>query len=125
MRFDRLSTLYFFHPLGQMMRLRDEIRIPILMYHSITNDSENELHPYYRINTSPEIFAEHMKFLYENNYSVITLAEAVKLLFNSQPATRYAVVTFDDGFRRHTRFCKNMVLVQQYFCQQGLLTIKD
>ncbi len=49
MRFDRLFTLYFFHPLGQMIRLRDEVRIPILMYHSISNDNENGVHPYYRI----------------------------------------------------------------------------
>lgn len=98
-RIDRISTLYFFHPLGQMMRLHDEMRIPILMYHSISNDNENGVHPYYRINTSPDIFAKHMKFLYENNYLVITLTEAVKLLINPQPATRYAVLTFDDGFR--------------------------
>lgn len=105
-RIDRLSTLYFFHPLGKMMSLRDEMRIPVLMYHSISNDNENGVHPYYRINTSPDVFAEHMKFLHINNYLVITLAEAVKLLFNPQPvtrnpqsATRYAVLTFDDGFR--------------------------
>ena len=89
-----------------MMNLRGRTKIPVLMYHSISNDNEKGLHPYYQINTSPDVFAEHMKFLHKNNYLVITLAEAVKLLFNPQPATsnpqpstRYVVLTFDDGYR--------------------------
>jgi peptidoglycan/xylan/chitin deacetylase (PgdA/CDA1 family) len=84
------------------------------------------VHPYYQINTSPDIFVERMRFLHENNYSVISLAKAVKMLdsnsqpnqLNTQHATRntqiklnqplnhstnqplkYVVLTFDDGFR--------------------------
>lgn len=80
------------------------------MYHSISKDKENGIHPYYKVNTSPVIFAEHMNYLYENNYAIISLAEAVKIM-NSyrQPKQsvkqltnklrNYAVITFDDGFR--------------------------
>jgi peptidoglycan/xylan/chitin deacetylase (PgdA/CDA1 family) len=53
------------------------------MYHSISDDPENGIHPYYRINTSPKVFAQHMKFLYENNYAVISLSEAVRLISSS------------------------------------------
>jgi peptidoglycan/xylan/chitin deacetylase (PgdA/CDA1 family) len=49
------------------------------MYHSISDEPETG-HPYYWINTSPARFAEHMKFLHDNNYQVISLSTAVDLI---------------------------------------------
>ncbi len=84
------------------------------MYHSISDDKGENVHPYYHTITSPAVFEMHMKFLYENDYSVINLADAVKLLTNQpihQSTTyhpinqltnsliRHVVLTFDDGFR--------------------------
>jgi len=84
------------------------------MYHSISDEPEKG-HPYFWINTSPKRFAEHMKFLHENNYTVISLEEAVGIITrNSQPPTQShslitcnsqletrnpIVLTFDDGYR--------------------------
>lgn len=85
------------------------------MYHSISSESETG-HPYYWINTSPPRFAEHMKFLHDNNYQVISLSRAVELIRGqgsgmrglpdgSRPISRsadqpkYVVLTFDDGYR--------------------------
>lgn len=79
-RLDRLLTLYFFYPLIRTVSPRKGIKFPILMYHSISNDNESKVHPYYRINTSPDIFAKHMKFLHENSYKVIDLEQAEKML---------------------------------------------
>jgi len=79
-RLDRLLTLYFFHPLLRAISFHKKARIPILMYHSISNDNESNVHPYYRINTSPDVFAKHINFLHENNYKVIGLDQAVKTL---------------------------------------------
>ncbi len=90
------------------MRPRDEMRIPILMYHSISDVDEKGVHPYFRTTTSPAVFAEHMRFLHDNRYSVIGLNEAVSILDNrakgetaqsSNTAKKYVVLTFDDGFR--------------------------
>ena len=39
-RLDRLLTLYFFGPLGNLFAPRKGIRIPILMYHSISDEKE-------------------------------------------------------------------------------------
>ena len=96
------------------------------MYHSISNDNESNVHPYYRINTSPDIFATHIRFLYENNYKVIGLDQAVKMLKspdtnffdnrinNGNQVTQvtqqtmvpnkpgkpiFVVITFDDGYQ--------------------------
>jgi peptidoglycan/xylan/chitin deacetylase (PgdA/CDA1 family) len=85
-RLDRLLTLYFFAPLAGLFPPKKGIRIPILMYHSISDDPETG-HPYFWINTSPARFAEHMKFLHDNGYKVISLSEAVDLIRKTEPAT--------------------------------------
>ena len=41
--------------------------IPIIGYHEIATDDE--------LDTSPELFEQEMKYLYENDYKVITLAD--------------------------------------------------
>jgi peptidoglycan/xylan/chitin deacetylase (PgdA/CDA1 family) len=126
MRIDRLLTLYFF---GPMARIKNRLGfghrglcIPILMYHSISDEPETG-HPYYWINTSPAQFAEHMKFLYENEYQVISLKQAVEMVqapslkpefsgstgqqinkLSDNPndlkkLNKPVVLTFDDGYR--------------------------
>lgn len=82
MRIDRFLTLNFFHPLKKALPASGGIRIPILMYHSISDEPESG-HPYFWLNTSPARFAEQMRYLKEHDYTVISLSEAVERL---QPA---------------------------------------
>lgn len=96
-RLDRFLTLYLFRYMTQKQISGGDKPIPILMYHSISNEKER-LPPYYRINTSPAIFNEHMRYLYEHDYSVINLQDLEKS-FYTRDASRYVVLTFDDGFR--------------------------
>jgi len=79
MRLDRQITLKIAAPL---LKLRKSRRpgIPILMYHSISEPKSNHRHPYFETCTSPKIFAQHMKYLHDNNYQVISLTEAVQVL---------------------------------------------
>ena len=142
MRLDRLLTLYCFHPLRKILRQNSDLRIPILMYHSVSDRDADVSHAYYQTNTRPEIFSRQMQFLADNNYKVITLTEAIDLISGhslspgSLPVTghrspvteapRYAVLTFDDGYRD---FYDNAfpVTVQLWFsfapsfCRQVLL----
>ena len=110
MRLDRLITLYLFRSLARQQRFRG-LRIPILMYHSICEGKEKG-HPYFWINTSPARFAEHMRYLQDNNYHVISLTEAVELIYSQKArdpryptprklsaSTLRVVLTFDDGYR--------------------------
>jgi hypothetical protein len=103
-RLDRFLTLYFFYSLFKRRSSAEELRIPILMYHSISARAENGVHPYYRLNTSPTRFAQHMKYLSDNDYQVISLPEAADLLskpinhLRNQPL-KYVVLTFDDGYQ--------------------------
>lgn len=97
LRVDAFATLYFFHPLRRLSPTHD--RLPILMYHSVSN-REERTHPYYRTVTSPDMFAQQMRYLHENEYSTLGLGEAVKWL--ESPRTdgrRPVVITFDDGFQ--------------------------
>jgi peptidoglycan/xylan/chitin deacetylase (PgdA/CDA1 family) len=99
-RADRIVTLYFFRPLHKLAGGPGAKRIPILMYHSISDSEADGRHPYYDTRTSPRVFDQHMKFLRDHNYSVIS-PEAVVAKFDEQDFgdQKCAVITFDDGFR--------------------------
>jgi peptidoglycan/xylan/chitin deacetylase (PgdA/CDA1 family) len=99
-RADRVATLYFFRPLRKLTGERSERRIPILMYHSISDSEVDGRHPYFDTRTSPRVFEQHMNYLRDNNYSVIS-PEAVVATVGEKEVTnrKYAVITFDDGFR--------------------------
>ncbi len=96
-RADSLATLYFFHPLRRLAPVKH--RIPILMYHSVSDSADNGKHPYYQTVTTPEAFARQMQFLHRNGYSVLDLDRAVRYMEAPDPAVRPVVITFDDGFR--------------------------
>lgn len=97
-RLDRLATLYVFHPLAARRR-NGPVRVPILMYHSIS-DSSDHRRPYYRTTTSPGRFAEQMRYLKEMGYTVVRLSQAAEVLAQGRPEiAKPVVITFDDGYR--------------------------
>lgn len=131
LRIDRLLTIKFGKTLGKIVRKKCGVRIPILMYHSISDAPEKVRHPYFKTNTSPRVFTEHMKILHENHYAVISLGEAADIITrNPEPATRNhpfitrnshlascnpVVLTFDDGYEDF--YTEAFPLLQRYgFC---------
>jgi peptidoglycan/xylan/chitin deacetylase (PgdA/CDA1 family) len=101
-RFDRLATLYLASPYQRWMPHREPC-IPILMYHSISQAEQSEVHPYYRTTTSPARFAAQLAFLKTQGYQTCTLAEALNQLEANRTAAKFVVLTFDDGFRNFYR----------------------
>jgi peptidoglycan/xylan/chitin deacetylase (PgdA/CDA1 family) len=101
-RFDRFATLYLANPIRRSTS-GNQSAIPILMYHSIADEDETGVQPYYRTTTTPSVFALHMKHLSDHGYSTITVAEAVKFLQNGQFTKKCAVITFDDGYSNFYR----------------------
>lgn len=116
-RLDRFLTLRL---CGPMFRPRSRVgdpRIPILMYHSIAEDADEGVSPYYRTVTRPATFRRHMQYIDRLGFQPVTLATAARLLASGpdacdfppypddrrrqSPATarRPLVITFDDGFR--------------------------
>jgi peptidoglycan/xylan/chitin deacetylase (PgdA/CDA1 family) len=97
-RFDRIATLYLAQPL-QKVTNRVERGIPILMYHSIADEDESQVHPYFRTATHPKIFSEQMDNLADAGYAVLSVNEAVGRLRSGAGVEKSAVITFDDGYR--------------------------
>lgn len=99
LRLDRMVTFGLAAPLQESFGYRRR-GIPVLMYHSISDDLEPVGHPYFQTTTTPKTFRKHMAFLYRNGYSVLHLKTAVNLLQNGPILERkYVVLTFDDGFK--------------------------
>jgi peptidoglycan/xylan/chitin deacetylase (PgdA/CDA1 family) len=140
MRLDRLITLNLMQPLRRI-RITSALRsatedghhasritsLPILMYHSISDDPEPGVSPYYKVNTSPAVFRQHMQFLADHDYRTVSLDQLVSMLtmglrdyritglqdhgvtmprgpisafsFQLSAFPKLVCITFDDGFR--------------------------
>ena len=95
---DRLATVYLFYPVRRTLAAPRQPGIPILMYHSISEEQVTETHPYYITNSCPRVFAEHMRFLHENGYEILSLSEAAHRLEIGPISSKVVVLTFDDGY---------------------------
>ena len=99
-RTDRIATLYCVRPLRSVLATSNPHRLPILMYHSISQNGDNSIHPYFVTETSPKVFESQMQYLHDNGYSTLSLDDVVKLLKSAAPPSRkYVAITFDDGYR--------------------------
>jgi peptidoglycan/xylan/chitin deacetylase (PgdA/CDA1 family) len=100
MRWDRFITLNLIQPWQRAGLVGSARRLPILMYHSISDEAERGVAPYYRVCTSPEVFRKHLAFLVNAGYRSVPLTAVVELLRQGQALPEKSVViTFDDGFR--------------------------
>ena len=98
LRIDRIATLYLVSPLRRILATGN-LSVPILMYHSVSDDIGSRMHPYYQTTTTPEIFAAQMQYLYTNGYRACTLDQAINHLNGTVPAPgNPVVITFDDGY---------------------------
>lgn len=98
-RFDRFATLFVARPLCWATSSR-KLSVPILMYHSISDDPETGVHPYYRTATLPQVFAAQMKYLHDSGYRTLSLEEATRQLESpTAELGKQVVITFDDGYR--------------------------
>jgi len=95
-----MITLYVARPLRWLGSAHRGVRIPILLYHSISEASGSRAHPYFVTETHPSTFANQMKYMHDHGYSTITLSEVLSLL-NSRLLDRKkrVVITFDNGYR--------------------------
>ena len=104
LRIDRLTTLYVVDPLRRKIP-GDRASVSILMYHSIADEDEAGVQPYYRTATAPAVFAAQMESLHQGGFSVVGLGEAARRCTvpyaakNPEAARNIVVITFDDGFR--------------------------
>jgi peptidoglycan/xylan/chitin deacetylase (PgdA/CDA1 family) len=93
-------TLGIVHPLLRLRR-STEPRLPILMYHSISDDPEPGRSAYYKVCTTPQRFEQQMRWLAEDGCRGVSLEAGLTWLDSGSPATQAkpVAITFDDGFR--------------------------
>ena len=69
--------------------------VPALMYHSISKRPAGWTED---LCVPPEVFEEHLKYLKEHGYTVVTARQATILLKSRQNVMNTVVLTFDDGY---------------------------
>ena len=71
----------------------EEVRIPILMYHSISDEDPNN-----NLLVPPSMFEEQMAWLEANGFTAMNLDEALESMETGKVPKRPVVITFDDGY---------------------------
>lgn len=71
----------------------EDVRIPILMYHSISSEDPNN-----SLMVPPDMFDEQMAWLEENEFTAMNMDEAVEAMETGKVPKRPVVITFDDGY---------------------------
>ena len=77
---------------------KKKYEVPVVMYHRVINKSENEgIHGTY---IYENIFREHLKYLKDNNFSVITFEDLNNIGWRNRfdKNKKYIIITFDDGY---------------------------
>ena len=69
--------------------------VPALMYHSISEQSPGWPAD---LCVKPAVFEEHLQFLKERGYNVVTARQAMILLKSGQNVMNTVILTFDDGY---------------------------
>lgn len=98
-RIDRLATVYVCHPVAKLMGWTSKYCVPILTYHSISENLFGKVHPYHQINTPVSVFATQMKWLRREGYRTINLSDLLSGFDTAQDFTKTVVLTFDDGYQ--------------------------
>jgi peptidoglycan/xylan/chitin deacetylase (PgdA/CDA1 family) len=98
-RIDRLATVYVCHPLARLTGWTSRHCVPVLAYHSISENLFGKLHPYHQINTSVSVFASQMRWLRQAGYRTIDLPEMMNTLETVRDLSKTVVLTFDDGYQ--------------------------
>jgi peptidoglycan/xylan/chitin deacetylase (PgdA/CDA1 family) len=76
--------------------LRTQYVAPILMYHSVTVNTQ----PGNRLQVSTDSFERQMRFLKSHRYNVVPLEELAQLIKkNKRIPSRTTAITFDDGYK--------------------------
>ncbi len=83
----------------QSPSISQTIRVPILMYHYVSEPPEDA--DKYRINLSvePDRFRAQMQWLKDRGYESVDLYDVIEVLANSgEPLEKVVVITFDDAY---------------------------
>jgi peptidoglycan/xylan/chitin deacetylase (PgdA/CDA1 family) len=100
MSLDRILTTTVFQPLRRARFWDREFRVPILMYHGISQNSKAGSAPAAKTATDSFAFRQQMRLLITNGCNPADLSQVVKWLRDGvRPPDKTVIITFDDGLR--------------------------
>lgn len=88
--------------------IANEVYVPTLMYHHITNDFSNGA------TITPELFEEHMETIVENGYTPVLFDDMINFVYKdfSRLPEKAVCITFDDGYLSNYEYA--YPLLQKY-----------
>lgn len=88
--------------------ISQEVYVPTLMYHHITNDFSNGA------TITPELFEEHIKTIIDNGYTPILFDDMINFVYKkySRLPEKAVCITFDDGYLSNYEYA--YPLLQKY-----------
>lgn len=91
---------------------KEEVFLPIIMYHSILKDKK--LQNDYTI--SPTLFENDLKYLTDNGYTTVTVEDLINYVYHGRDLPdRCIMLTFDDGY--YNNYYYVFPLLKKYKCR--------
>jgi len=92
-----LIIIFSFSCFFYITKANQQIKVPIILYHNITTDSNLQGNPL--LNITPENFQIHMQTLKDNGWNTISFEDYYNYVENNIPLpTNPIIITFDDGY---------------------------
>ena len=92
---------------------------PVLMYHAV-GPEEGADWPRTLI-MKPELFEAHLKYLKEQGYTIVTVAELAERLQQGKSVDKYVALSFDDGYKNNHSVV--LPLLQKYDAKGSFFVI--
>lgn len=109
-----------------MIRRDPVTTVPILLYHSVADDSPSNGARY---TVRPSVFCEHLRAIAESGRTSITVSSLADAIRGTRPLpARPVLITFDDGYAdtpRAVEFALNVQLASSTFIATGRIGASD
>ena len=92
---------------------------PVLMYHGVGYE-EGEDWPKTLV-MKPELFESHLRYLKEQGYTIVTVAELAERLQKGESVDKYIALSFDDGYKNN--YSVVLPLLQKYEAKGSFFVI--
>jgi len=91
-------------PNSSNRQTKNAVRVPILVYHSVTSFYPHQTTANRLWTVTPEVFEQQMKYLKDNGYITISFADLNNHFASSTPLpAKPVILTFDDGWKNQYR----------------------
>jgi len=92
---------------------------PILMYHAVGTEYGEEWPK--SLIMPPQLFEEHLKFLKEQGYTIVSVEQLAHRLEKNQSVDKYIALSFDDGYKDNYNVA--LPLLQKYDAKGSFFVI--